>query len=177
VRDTLYICILTLALDKHTLILNWGKILYESPVTLRWLSDIFKCLDKYINKSIYIEYLCVLYYYFWIIKRNYKLIHFVKDNLLNKLRVRASFILITVHVGVISITITISARTVIISGSYLPPRVRSMNSHPTTGKSELPTNRILFLCFNIFLGIDFPYIKILWICRNKLMSYVTAKKR
>lgn len=57
--------------------------------------------------------------------------------------------------------ITVSARTVIISGSYLPPRVRSMHSHPTTGKSELPTNRILFLYFNIFLGIDFPYIKIL----------------
>lgn len=36
--DTLCICILALALlyiDKHTLILNWGKILYEPPDTLR----------------------------------------------------------------------------------------------------------------------------------------------
>lgn len=55
----------------------------------------------------------------------------------------ASFILITAYraVAVISITITVAARADIISGSCLPLRVRSMNLHPTAGKSELSTNR------------------------------------
>lgn len=127
----------------------------------------------------YIEYLRVLYYYdCWTIKRSYKSIYFVRGiHPINPVLVhaRASFILITAYIGAISITIIIPAQTVIISGSYLPLRKHPMNSHPTTGKSELPTNWILFLGFNIFLGIDFPYIKVLWLHRNKSMSCDSEK--